>query len=490
MKKVKKLSVLLLMCFLISMVSMPVSASAAKLNKKSLSLNVGKSYILKISGTKGKITWTSSKKRVATVSSKGVVKAKKKGTATITAKYGKRKLTCKVTVKQPVTSVKLNKNSASIAVGKSVTLKATVAPTAANNKAVTWKSSNTSVAIVSSNGVVTGRKSGTATITATAKDGSKKKASCKVTVKGVTPATTPNKPTDNSTVIMTSKQLFDVLDSGAVGKTYTLGKDIDLSGYSKSAFQFAGTLDGKGHKLLNLKRRLVDINSGTIRNIIFDSCNIEGKHADACAVAGINTGSISDCIIKGKISVSEGGRVAAIAMFNPGTIENCNNYATIIGEGKYYDALGNEKSGSATAAGICIDNDGIITKCVNYGFIKGDESYASGIACYSGEKIDNCLNAGEVNGGCGLVSSVSDNGIIQNCVNVGKSSYGIAESVSGNIVDCYYLNSSSALGAPESQNVRMKAVESNRLLNMSAYPTLDFSKDWKMGAQYPIPRQQ
>ena len=75
MKKVKKLSVLLLMCFLISMVSMPVSASAAKLNKKSLSLNVGKSYILKISGTKGKITWTSSKKRVATVSSKGGVKA-------------------------------------------------------------------------------------------------------------------------------------------------------------------------------------------------------------------------------------------------------------------------------------------------------------------------------------------------------------------------------------------------------------------------------
>mgnify|MGYP002228284837 CR=1 FL=1 len=69
--------------------------------KKSISLNVGKTYILKASGTKGKITWTSSKKSVATVSSKGVVKAVGNGTATITvkAKDGSgKKATCKITV--------------------------------------------------------------------------------------------------------------------------------------------------------------------------------------------------------------------------------------------------------------------------------------------------------------------------------------------------------------------------------------------------------
>ena len=75
MKRIKKLSVMLLCCLLLSVIAMPVSASAAKLNKKSISLNVGKTYTLKASGTKGKITWTSSKKSVATVSSKGVVKA-------------------------------------------------------------------------------------------------------------------------------------------------------------------------------------------------------------------------------------------------------------------------------------------------------------------------------------------------------------------------------------------------------------------------------
>lgn len=123
--------------------------------------------------------------KVITVSSKGLVKAKKKGTAVITAKYGKKKLTCKVTVKQPVKSVKLNKKTANVTVGKKITLKATVSPTTVNNKTVTWKSSNTSVAMVSSKGVVIGKKKGTVTITATAKDGSGKKAVCKISVKNV-----------------------------------------------------------------------------------------------------------------------------------------------------------------------------------------------------------------------------------------------------------------------------------------------------------------
>lgn len=163
---------------------MPVSANAAKLNKKNVSLNVGKTYTLKARGIKGKITWTSSKKNVATVSSKGVVKAKKKGTAVITAKYGKKKLTCKVTVKQPVTSIKLSKTSISLNEGKTYSLKTSIAPKNADNKAVVWKSSNTKIAIVSSKGIVTAKSAGTATITATAKDGSGKKSSCKVTIKG------------------------------------------------------------------------------------------------------------------------------------------------------------------------------------------------------------------------------------------------------------------------------------------------------------------
>lgn len=70
-----------------------------KLNKKKLVLTVGKKAKLKVKGTKKKVKWSSSKKKIATVTKKGVVKAKKKGTAKIVAKIGKKKYTCIVVVK-------------------------------------------------------------------------------------------------------------------------------------------------------------------------------------------------------------------------------------------------------------------------------------------------------------------------------------------------------------------------------------------------------
>lgn len=79
-----------------------------KINKTKATLNKGKKVTLKITGTKSKVKWSTNKKSIATVTQKGVVTAKKKGTVTITAKVGKKKYTCKVTVKQPVTKPKTN----------------------------------------------------------------------------------------------------------------------------------------------------------------------------------------------------------------------------------------------------------------------------------------------------------------------------------------------------------------------------------------------
>lgn len=84
------------------------------------------------------------------------------------------------------TKVTLNKKSATLRYGKSLTLKAQLSPSYATNKAVTWKSSNTKYATVSSKGVVKVKKAGighTVTISATAKDGSGKKAACKIKLK-------------------------------------------------------------------------------------------------------------------------------------------------------------------------------------------------------------------------------------------------------------------------------------------------------------------
>ena len=69
-----------------------------KLNKTKISLQRGKTYTLKVKGTKKKVKWSSNKKTIATVTRKGKVTAKKQGTAVITAKIGKKKYKCKVKV--------------------------------------------------------------------------------------------------------------------------------------------------------------------------------------------------------------------------------------------------------------------------------------------------------------------------------------------------------------------------------------------------------
>ena len=106
MKQNKKgLAILLAFAMIVSSLFGVTPSQAAtkkkkvKLNKTKLSLYVGKTYTLKLKNNKKKIKWSTSNKKVATVSSKGKVKGKKKGSATITAKVGKKKYKCKVTVK-------------------------------------------------------------------------------------------------------------------------------------------------------------------------------------------------------------------------------------------------------------------------------------------------------------------------------------------------------------------------------------------------------
>ena len=169
--------------------STPVAVSGVALTKKVATINVGKTVTVKATVTPANaanktLAWTSSNTKIATVSN-GVVKGVKAGRVVITAKTtdgSNISATCTVTVKQPVTSISLSKK-ATMYTGKKLTLKAKVNPANASNKALTWKSYNTKIAKVASNGVVTGVKAGTVKITATAKDGSRKSATCTVTVR-------------------------------------------------------------------------------------------------------------------------------------------------------------------------------------------------------------------------------------------------------------------------------------------------------------------
>ncbi len=155
-----------------------VKAATLKFAKTAVTVYTGKTAIVKATATpSATVKYTTSNKKVATVTSKGVVKGVKAGTVTITATSGKLKATCKVTVKAP--SVKFAKKAVTVYKGKTATVKATLAGVSS----VKYTTSNKKIATVTSKGVVKGIKAGTVTITATS---GKLKATYKLTVKNPT----------------------------------------------------------------------------------------------------------------------------------------------------------------------------------------------------------------------------------------------------------------------------------------------------------------
>ena len=166
-----------------------ISVTGISLDKSSIVMKEGNkatliATITPENATNKNVTWKSSNTSVVTVEN-GTITAKSVGNATITAttEDGGKTATCSVTVKEntiSVTGISLDKSSIEMKEGDKATLIATITPENATNKIITWKSSNSTVAIVE-NGVVTAKRAGGATITATTEDGNKT-ASCNILV--------------------------------------------------------------------------------------------------------------------------------------------------------------------------------------------------------------------------------------------------------------------------------------------------------------------
>ena len=155
------------------------AVSSISLNKEELDLIEGDSDLLVATvspdnATDKTVIWITSDESIVTVDDSGKIKAIKEGKAIITAKAGGETAKCEVTVKKRiinVTSITLNHSFMSLVKGEEKVLAATFYPYNATNQTVIWSSSNTSVATVSSSGVVTGIAPSTAIITATTHDG-------------------------------------------------------------------------------------------------------------------------------------------------------------------------------------------------------------------------------------------------------------------------------------------------------------------------------
>ena len=170
----------------IKFVDQQIKATAASLDKTELTINKGAAAQLNLSVTPENftdpVTWKTTDDKVVTISDSGEVKAVGVGTATIKVVVGDISASCKVTVLQPVTGIDLNKSSLTMDALGTFQMTASVYPDSANDKRITWSSSDPAIASVDENGLVTALKKGTATITAAAMDGSGVKSTCKVTV--------------------------------------------------------------------------------------------------------------------------------------------------------------------------------------------------------------------------------------------------------------------------------------------------------------------
>ena len=335
MEKAKKFLVIAMIAVMASafgVVTCQTQSSAKKvtisLNKKKCTLQVGKTVKLKAkvkpSKKKKKVTFKTSNKKVATVSKKGVVKGKKAGKTTITAKIKgtKKKAVCKVTVKKnstprpPVTppaptpvntdvlasAVTLDKNSITLYAGRTETLTAAVTPENTTNKAIYWSSSDRKTATVS-NGVITAENKGTAVITAI-NVASGKSASCTVTVK-------------DEIVITSQSELNEALANGKIAS-------ITIQTDGAQTF----TIPEGNHNSVSLTFNAP--NAQLINGGDFESVTINGGSYE-------QTAGWNDCTILSNASIrisedaSAGITVAEpasqVSIVNDGTLASVNIYA-------------------------------------------------------------------------------------------------------------------------------------------------------------------
>lgn len=188
---------LIFTCGLLSSCSFGKGSSDPVMSETSLNLTAGSSANLSVTDHSGPLTWSSSDDNIASVDD-GTVRAKSAGSAVIKATDEKGKsCSCNITVtEKEITKLVLDHQTASVNEGKTIQLTATFTPTDATDTNLTWSSSDEAVAVVNSEGYVTGVKDGVANITCKASNSVE--ASCTVTVKGTAASSQSNNNNNNN----------------------------------------------------------------------------------------------------------------------------------------------------------------------------------------------------------------------------------------------------------------------------------------------------
>ncbi len=286
--------------------------TGVSLNLEEISLSINDTALLVATiepenASEKNVTWESSDSSIVTVDDNGNIKAIKNGVAEIivTTKDGEFKATCKVTVTDQITKitkVTISGNS-EVAVGSTLTLKANINPTNASNKSIQWTSSNTKIATVNQNGVVTGKSAGTVKITATTKDGSNLSATKEVRVisNNNTSENPVSTPTDQNNP--TSGEVTNPDNTGNEGNTGSeTSKNVPVESVSIS-----GNKDMYVGDTINLTA-IINPSDATNKNVTWTSSNEEVATVSASgSVFAKSSGSTTITV-----TTADGGKTSSV----------------------------------------------------------------------------------------------------------------------------------------------------------------------------------
>lgn len=201
------------------------AATNIRMNISQATIQSGGQYqlsaIITPSDASKSLRWTSSNPNVATVNNNGLVTGRSSGTSTITCTTtdgSNLSASCTITVAQLITSISMQGNL-EMNTGNTYRLSVSISPASATGKSLKWNSSNGNVATVSGDGTVTAKSPGTANITCVTTDGSKKSATCTVTVKQGVTGITLNKTSATIGVGNSTQLTANVSPSNATNKS-------------------------------------------------------------------------------------------------------------------------------------------------------------------------------------------------------------------------------------------------------------------------------
>ena len=356
-------------------------------------------------------------------------------TVTVTTEDGGFSASAEITViPVRVTGVSISPKAASVGLGHTIQLTASIKPSNAANKNLSWSVSDETIISVDDQGTVTGLSLGTATVTVTTEDGGFT-ASAEITV-CYAPANTWT----------------------AIG---TLNKD------------FCGVFNGDGYAvcgiyintrnaiqgLFGINRHSIIANLGVAESYIYaDSYWVGG-------VVGCNYGTVTNCYNTGSV-VASGDNVGGVVGFSDGTVTDCYNVGSVTGKENVggvvgYNGYGTSAvtdcyntgrvNGNRNVGGVIGFNCSSITECYNTGNITGSNG-VGGVIGGSNSSITDCYNTGSVTGRYhvgGVVGSVvrkdGSNSHVTDCYNEGsitgdESVGGVAGYNLGTVTDCYNIS--------------------------------------------------